>query len=507
MKWLITAISAIFSLSASAQHFSWLSTGHNLELEVKHAAMSREKNMMVISEGRTPYFIDGEIELVTNVLVDTSVRQLAAERVYPNERYIFASYDAAGNYLWAKDLSTRFIEVLGLDCNSAGEFVLCCFLEGLYDSDEIENFVEDNFKTDPEKMYTDLSMFEGGESLKQRYVESGFYALRLTKTGELIEATLIASEDVEGLDIEGFMCTPQNNYLIYGHFDDDLNLPQFKSEVKKAGGDFFFVYDAEGKWLWGDLGIYQHNSCCSYTVDALHVAVAPDGSVYVTGTAQRDVLFARSKQLVSVPKDDSDSKAVKYETYLAAYNPEGKMKWLKQSNSPLLMQSICASQDQVFVAYNWSRPVAAPFGIQADTTNNRKGVIVAFSEKGKLNWCATEPAQYTQKMVFADNKLYVANGMAFRQNPVSLGTHTFSKLERSYISVYTSKGGFKNLKPVLPDFDYKAQPTFFFPVSENEYYVAYSSFFGMSIPLKVYDKLFGNLNGYGHAAVIGKLHE
>lgn len=43
-------------------------------------------------------------------------------------------------------------------------------------------------------------------------------------------------------------------------------------------------------------------------------------------------------------------------------------------------------------------------------------------------------------------------------------------------------------------------------VSAHEMYLAYSTFLSLSVPLRVFDELYGDLKGNAHIGVIGKIH-
>lgn len=497
--------------AVSAQRFDWLSSGKNVELNVTHATITSSRKMLVVAEGSSPYYINGPQKIFTNQKKDSSIVEIASKKTYPVGISFLISYAADGKIDQFIEFQNKWFRIYGLERNSKNEFLMLCYVEGEYDLEQTN--LEREYRTgsdndedeqeEEEISYGNLDLFQP-LSPKDQFVRAGLYVLVLDESIHLKSSILIAPEEHLGIEPEGFLVNAQDKLVIFGHFDDQLDMEAFKAVPKKAGGDFVFVYDQQGKWLWGDLAAYEGTSCCSSYSDAQHVSISPNGSVYMGGSASKTVHFSNGKTLESPAKGDKNG--LRYGTYLVAYHPDGKIRWVKQTDAQNIIQQTVATDKQVIIAYQNGKSIPQPFEVTADTSANRHSVLAAFSNSGKFLWSVTEGASCYQRLTVSGQTLYAFGTSDHSVSSKQIGNYTLKKLERSYVSYYSTDGKFRGVVPLKPDADYKPQPTYFFPVSAHEMYLAYSTFLSLSVPLRVFDELYGDLKGNAHIGVIGKIH-
>lgn len=513
MKWISLFACALLNTFAIAQTFDWLSTGRNLNIEVKYASMDQHRNMLVAAEFQAPTYIDGKIELLTTAKTKAGASLQSSKPAYHTATTTFLNYDSIGRISWSIDWNQKYYKLLGVDHTVKNEPLVLVYVDGYIEPDYVRqeraeySEEEDDEKSikksdEGEPYYGDLS-FLNPEGLDP-FVASGLYVLKLNEEGNLIEIIPLLTETQFQIDVVGFQVTPQQTFAIHGTFEDDLELP-LKNLPAKGGGDILIVFSREGKLLWGDALSYDKQMCCSFYTEAQSMSVAPDGSIYLTGAFNHGITLSSGKKL-KVAQLPSPEMKEPYESYLIAYTPEGRVRWTKQSGSQVMIHKIAASNDAVYLSYKWHPTSTKAFGISADTTSKKHLVIAALNtSSGIEKWHTTHGAERVQEMVCVNNALYIAGALSYNRNSGIVGDYTLMKLENAYIAAYTNQGKLLRVKPIRPDFDSRPEHVYIFPVSLSEIYMAYSGFVSIKMPLKVFDELFMDITNQGYFGVIGKI--
>ena len=203
--------------------------------------------------------------------------------------------------------------------------------------------------------------------------------------------------------------------------------------------------EAELKWVRG--GSFITRSCCSFILPYVRCAVAPDGSVYTSGTIEEGIDFGSRQLIAQWEKKPASEKSRPREPYLAAYGPNGELKWAKSSGGQSTAYSIAADESGVYQSIQINSN-AHPYGVDADTTGGRGMAVTAFDPKGKLRWLKTFGADRADDMgVDGDGNLYLLGtfGEGRTANPPSgiIDKDTLNKHDKLYLACLAPNGAYR----------------------------------------------------------------
>lgn len=236
-------------------------------------------------------------------------------------------------------------------------------------------------------------------------------------------------------------------------------------------------------------------------------AITKDGTVYLGGTFKGGGTFGGTRKIVADELIDENGQQ-SFETYLAAYSPQGKLRWVKTSANRAYFHAIAANNRGVFVGYNVI-DANESFGEKIDTTGDKTMVISHFDKKGKLDWSKSTGTDRSEDLKLdRENNLYILGTFRNRSGCFTksgvIGTDTLAKNNKVFIARFSEKGEYQWVKEANIPIHTRSNPfRLHMDNCGNMYLTGYLSF-GMKTPMSLWDKAFLKGMGYGGAPLVAR---
>lgn len=492
MKQTILLLSLLTTQFSVSQCLDWVVSGNFIDLDIQFTSMDEQRNTVLGGEfRRTTNLVTGEEFLVDGQGKSTEIPLNHSYSRHDDSWFNVVSYNADGALKWHLEIQKENVELHGISHNKGGNILLlvhvfCQFTEsgedGETDDDETHGWFPELY---PSEEQTELW-------------QAGYYVVRLSSNGGLINRTLLfeGQQDLE-IEFDDFQSYINEGFLIHGLAERRFNYPEKIKSPLIDEGHVVFAFDSVGKLLWTDLIQYPGGVSGFYR----SIASSSDGSVYLTGTANRGLDFSNGQKV----KMDPALFAKNRQSYLVAYSPQGKIRWLKLSKTNATVHQVEATNDQVFMSYLISPSEISAFGFLTDTLGGKRLVTSSFSTDGKNLWSFAEVGIRVHDLKVKDNTVYIYAQQPLKRQIEKIDGKNKIKFEYSYLSRYTTQGKFIRSEIYPFDVGNDEINAFLFPFSDKEIYISANFSEGFLKSLNELDLKFGNLKGQGWPGMTARL--
>jgi hypothetical protein len=475
----------VFALAhAKAQHFEWAASASQVALEYQYACTDPRGNITVAGPASQNWSHKGRTEVYDGKGNIVKLPNL-------NEEELILNYSSSGTVNWSRVIGSRYAKIAGLAYDAEGNTVMLLFIKGLKSEDG--KYLG--------KVY----------GLVEEYVESGWYVVAVDDKGEPISHKPIFDNTEPDMDFMDFKAYPGGGFVITAHAEPDTEIPGIKVDMGKAGGDLLVLIDSEGKTLWARLAQYQHELCCSYYAGVSNVAIADNGTLYLGGTYSVGAKFDKNIVKMAEPMLNKKGKNEGFESYVASYSPEGKLNWVKTSDSKSLMSALSTNSEGVYVGLRTTGEQDNTFGVEIDTLGGKNAVLMFLNTKGKVQWSTTAGAEefhYMQTDVNGDvYALGTAQGYGRgRALTREVGTDTLSPRKDVFVAKFSKKGTYQWLKEASIPVQHQNVPLMLKIDQCNNLYIVGGLHFMFNMEMSIWDEAFIKGVGGGSAPLIAKLN-
>jgi hypothetical protein len=403
--------------SVSAQHFDWAASGSELANGIRASAIDKQGNIIVAFNATFPDYLRSMPGLYTSV--GDSITDFSS-----GDPLAIISFRPDGHINWQVQLPYGG-EPIGLVVNDRQEVSLLAIADtrsGTHFTDFDSSGIDAAWQPDEkdEESYPDYIDYQISADPGTAYIYT------LSRSGKPLRVAIDTNEAISSP--VSFKLIEGNKYVIaldnphkIVKMDSMLNI-EWEHTVENSGG-----------------GLVQS--------DALEVS--PRGDIFYT-VCQSSVNFGDGYNWKSVKLDDGRDS---YETFLACYSAQGKLKWAKRSGGRSFFSSL-AMNGQWLVAGGEILDNGVFFGLKADTAGGKNMVLASFDLKGNIQWVRTSNAEkVTALTTDRSGNIYAAVNcykQQYRQGRTPFVVYETDTLDYAFetmvISSYSPTGQFRWVK-------------------------------------------------------------
>ncbi len=447
---------------AAAQQFEWASSGDNLNGGIRASVLDASGNMIVAGVANMPMYYTGGQQLYSSSGDSKSVSV--------GDFMFLASYSPDGKINWVREVQGAD-DPVGMGLDGDGNIVV------LASNDRNPSFREIDVRVDAGR----------------------YFILHITPEGRAKKVVA----DTLGLlrDPMRFVVTKEGDYLVtqseYRLMDSGKG---YNEEVS-----FFGLYklNKDFKTVWKqEVRRFGHHG---YFVPGMLIDEAPNGDVYAIVSVAEGVAFG-SKKLTPAVVDSVGQYNPAYEAYLACYNKEGKLKWVRASGGKSIFSSIKATASGIYLGGHVHNNQNF-FGKKIDTTGRKGMVLAAFDLQGKLKWAETTTAHTIRALTADQNEnIYaiVESKISYPDKQVFYTDTLRNVYESLLLASFDAKGKYRWIKHTKLPMSTNQSPNL---LTDNcgDIYVSGELWWVMKAEMKWFDAALVKGYGYGPMPFAGKI--
>jgi len=289
---------------------------------------------------------------------------------------------------------------------------------------------------------------------------------------------------------------------------NDIVISGYRTQVMEASNteaciDFIMKLDESLHVKWQEEIV--HKECHGFSIPSAQTDVAPNGDIYFCSNIQNGARFG--KTLFTAPPFEPPQNGVQpWDSYIACYNTDGKLKWVKNCNARIRIHAIKATNYGVIIGAE-QQNTNRFFGHTIDTSGKKIMALASFNSNGNLQWVKMSKADYiTAITTDQQQNIYacVISKTAYPQ-PLMYENDTLRNTYESLIlASYTAKGDFRWVKNCKVPLNTNHTPALLTDGCGN-LYIAGEMWSVLRAQLKWFDAAFVKGNSYGDAPFIAKI--
>jgi Secretion system C-terminal sorting domain len=437
----------LFSITLQAQQFEWASAGGNLNAGYRASILDSKGNLVVVGDAYLPSHHYGGGSFLYSSSGD-SVKINAA-----GNPMMIISFDPAGKINWKQEIRNGG-EPAGVAVNTKKEIII----------------LSDNG-----------------------------YMYSFTEEGKLIKTI----QDKERIikNVKNFVITPDDRLFISGYkVVDTINTKGVHQQIVFT---YITCIDENLHVKWEKK--IQHETG-STMVPSSAMDIAPNGDIYIGCSILVGASFGKKEMYKAAIVDSISQYHQPYESFIACYNKNGELKWVKRSGGRSIIGSLKATGNGVVIGGTIMNNLSF-FGMTADTAGNKKMFLAAFSNKGNISWLKTTTAHSVKAITTdQDQNIYaiVESKIGYPQYMVYERDTLRNVYQTLIIASYTKDGQFRWVKNCKVPMSTNAFPQIKTDACGN-IYVSGEMWSIMRSQLNWFDAAFVKGDGYGDGAFVAKL--
>ncbi len=485
--------------------FDWASAPQGVEMEYIHLEALPDGGIFAVSDNdrlnemRHPwFFVDGKGKHFED-------RQLAGNE----NTNILMRFDRDGALLWWQSWREENISIVDTEMGKDGKIYMLVYVE--YD-DYFNDYDYDYY----EESETDEVIIEYGAVPNQRrddYIKTpvGYAFVRLSQEG--VVEQVISLEQFNDMDSEvnlvDFELYGDDQYVVAGDVDEGTYTENLDLPCNGVGGDFIMLLDNEGKKVWWDIIVNRKFKYCSSDMEANHLSVAKDGTIYFGVSYVEGACFSNGMQKVAPVNYKVKQYGSARESYVVSYSPNGKMNWIKMGEGNSHFIGLTKTKSGVCLVHRLYEDVRS-FGEEVDTIGGGWNIVFThIDKKGKLDWNLVTEMSALGNLIVDDQQNIVAAGRLNKEGSnylrsVKLGDIELDEKIESVVVKISPKGAVKEVWGA--DFGTKG---FESPIvvqnNKGEFFLGTEVWVGGGLKLNIRYKELPEVVKSGGAAVLGKI--
>ncbi|HSI90853.1 MAG TPA: hypothetical protein VK927_07015, partial [Adhaeribacter sp.] len=269
--------------------------------------------------------------------------------------------------------------------------------------------------------------------------EPGLYLICLNLQGEPQWYEKVLSVCSECIEFTGFVLHPRGGFVLTAATGSGglYSVPEI--DFGQTGGFMLARISERGKLIWANVAKLATSAYSTGPI--VQLGIHTSGTVYVTGIYQKAIAFSEDEKTPGYPLSGGNERNdLPLKSFLAAYSAEGTLKWVRYSGENYATSAIYATKKLIYLGASTNGP--KPFGLKADTTNQKKCALLAFKHSGKPAWIKTFPLKKIDAITASPNEknLYLA-GQIGDNKLIRLGNDTLKG--RIFVAGFSPKGKYK----------------------------------------------------------------
>jgi|GEM_PF-6484099 len=437
----------ILSSHLYAQQFEWASAGGNLNAGYRGSVIDSKGNLVVVGDAYQPSFYDGKGSFIYSSSGDSVQINPTANPL------MIISFDPAGKINWKQEIRNGG-EPVGVVLNNNNNLLV---------------------------------------------LSSTGYLYTFSEKGELINTASCEYRLVRNANY--FFSTGDNKLLVSGRkVVDTVNE---KGRYDQLLFTYIICFDESMHTVWEKR--IQHETGSSLVPDCA-MDIAPNGDIYIGCSILVGVSFSKKHTYKAAIVDSISKDHEPYEGFMACYTKNGELKWVKRSGGRSIICSLKATTEGIFLGGTIMNNLIF-FGMEADTSQNKKMFLAKFNQTGDISWLKTTTAHSIKAMATdQDNNVYaiVESNIGYPQYMVYEGDTLRNVYQTLIIASYTKDGLFRWVKNCKVPMSRNAFPQIKTDACGN-IYVSGEMWSIMKSKLNWFDAAFVKGDGYGDGAFVAKL--
>ncbi|RYG53233.1 MAG: T9SS type A sorting domain-containing protein [Chitinophagaceae bacterium] len=448
--------------TATAQQFEWASSGDNLNGGMRASVLDAAGNMIVAGVANMPMYYSGGQQLYSS--------SGDSKTIGVGDFMFLASYSPDGKINWVREVQGAD-DPVGMGIDTDGNIVV------LASNERNPSFREIDVR-----------------------VELGrYFILHISPEGRVKKVVA----DTLGLlrDPMRFVVTREGDYLVT---QSEYRLMDSGKGYNEEVG-FFGLYklNKDFKTVWKqEVRRFGHHG---YYTQGVLIDEGTNGDVYAVVSVAEGAGFGNKKFTPPVV-DSVGQYNPAYEAYLACYNKEGKLKWLRASGGKSIFSSIKATASGVYIGGHVHNNQNF-FGKKIVTTGRKGMVLAAFDLKGKLKWAETTTAHTIRALATDQNEnIYaiVESKISYPDKQVFYTDTLRNVYESLLLASFDAKGKYRWIKHTKLPMSTNQTPNL---LTDNcgDIYVSGELWWVMKAEMKWFDAALVKGYGYGPMPFAGKI--
>ncbi|MEX1188027.1 MAG: T9SS type A sorting domain-containing protein [Bacteroidia bacterium] len=497
---ILIVLSLILNVHASSgQHFEWAASADNLITGYKTSAITVDGRLIAAGQYTVPSY---SISNADKGFYDGAGKFYALDNPYQDQLFV-TCFNDRGTLDWLISGSSiaSNSSLLGVTTKSDGNVVIAFKCGGL---PELPATLFDEFNLISDSVLETANYNDYNNIYGRQGIYSFVFFAEVDKSGNVKDYHAVRMKN----DDEWYSFKSAADGSMYITLADEGAVKQKDGKPIKRPFNYLIKIGSDYKVKWTSSMQYLSNSCCSFHANPIICDVSGNNDIFVAGNFHGGLVEAPQKTHMTSSHNPQVADEKAYESYVASISKDnGKLKWIKYSGGESLIYDISVSESQVIIGGKTALQKKI-FNLNADTTNQKKAFLMAFSLQGNPKWIKTFNGEEVNAVTSDFNGGIYASFRSKRNKfvePLKIGKDTISDTyERIVVAKFDENGEYEWYKRSAAMMSIRPNSKLHTDACGNLYFTG-EMWYVLPASLSIFDAALVSGKGYGGAPIAARI--